>query len=276
MDKNAHSRLDKALQRANPNELRKLNPKYFAKGMAELYTQLDYVHPFTEGNSRTLRVFTQQLARASGYEIDWNHPNTSDRSRDFLYIARDREVGEIGFAAIRNDSNLRLSVFCVDKYAKNPGLQNILETSIRPMRAVAFEVLPEKDALQKHSELGAAYNLLHRAEAYYAEKSPDKRDASVQNVKQHIQSQLNKGETRNFRLERQETEKTPVITQAKSQEPPKTLAAPTTKAKPKAAPEPDIERWAPRITLVFQQISSKKLPVPKFGAIILNEALFFE
>ncbi|GHU48028.1 hypothetical protein AGMMS50289_24100 [Betaproteobacteria bacterium] len=37
-----------------------------------------------------------------------------------------------------------------------------------------------------------------------------------------------------------------------------------------------IANRAPRITLVFQQISSKKLPVPKFGAIILNEALFFE
>ncbi|GHT91981.1 hypothetical protein AGMMS49545_08810 [Betaproteobacteria bacterium] len=36
------------------------------------------------------------------------------------------------------------------------------------------------------------------------------------------------------------------------------------------------DRRVPRITLVFQQISSKKLPVPKFGAIILNEALFFE
>ncbi|GHT84034.1 hypothetical protein AGMMS49543_13100 [Betaproteobacteria bacterium] len=111
------------------------------------------------------------------------------------------------------------------------------------MRAVAFDILPKKDALQEYPEPGTAYNLLHHVEEYYAAKSPDKRDASVQKVKQHIQNQLNTGETRNFGLEKQGAEKTPTITPANSQEPPKApLASSTTKAKPKAAPEPDLER----------------------------------
>jgi cell filamentation protein len=46
--------------------LRGLKPNRFAERMAKLYGDLDHLHRFKEGNSRTLRTFTRQLAREAG------------------------------------------------------------------------------------------------------------------------------------------------------------------------------------------------------------------
>jgi cell filamentation protein len=75
-----------------PKGLQGLGDDEFAARMAKLYGDLDYLHPFKEGNSRTLRTFTAQLARESGHELDWGTSNVDPVSRDRLYIARDKEV----------------------------------------------------------------------------------------------------------------------------------------------------------------------------------------
>jgi len=71
-----------------------------AEALAKTYAKLDYLHPFAEGNSRTLRTFTAQLARESGHELDWNTSNAGPQSRDALYIARDIAVIEQHFPGI--------------------------------------------------------------------------------------------------------------------------------------------------------------------------------
>lgn len=68
-----------------------LNQRDFSKRMTELYASLDYLHPFEDGNSRTLRTFTAQLARAAGRDLDWAK-DANDNTRDVLYAARDKEV----------------------------------------------------------------------------------------------------------------------------------------------------------------------------------------
>jgi hypothetical protein len=60
--------------------------------MAQLYGDLDYWHPFVEGNSRTLRTFTRQWARQASFVLDWGLSKPTEAPRDRLYIARDREV----------------------------------------------------------------------------------------------------------------------------------------------------------------------------------------
>src|SRR3546814_3305273 len=62
MDEAAQSRLDAALQSANPSGLSRLKTAEFIKAIGKLYTELDYIHPFGDGNSRTLREFTRELA----------------------------------------------------------------------------------------------------------------------------------------------------------------------------------------------------------------------
>ena len=43
----------------------------FLVGLTELVGNLNALHPFREGNGRTVRVFVAQLAREAGYEVRW-------------------------------------------------------------------------------------------------------------------------------------------------------------------------------------------------------------
>ena len=54
------------------DSLRDLNVDVFARRLAFFYSELDAIHPFREGNSRTLRVFTSDLAQAAGHSLDWS------------------------------------------------------------------------------------------------------------------------------------------------------------------------------------------------------------
>ena len=92
--------LNEILKTADPKQLSKLKPKAFTAAIADLYARLDYIHPFQDGNSRTLRTFTRQLAKASGYELDWTRFGETPKSRDGLCIARDRAVNEIAMARL--------------------------------------------------------------------------------------------------------------------------------------------------------------------------------
>jgi cell filamentation protein len=201
MDKGALSRLDQTLAGANPEALRKLKTLAFIERFSRQYAELDYVHPFQDGNSRTLRTFTKQLARESGYAVDWNRFNQNDHTRNLLYIARDRAVGEIAQKEIRSHDNLRDVVYCMDMYGKNPSLRDLLQAAIRPTRALAFEQQPEKQALAAHPELADAYRSLRLAGRLFDAKLPGDGKAqgdAMRNVRQSFQEKLNAGETTNF------------------------------------------------------------------------------
>jgi cell filamentation protein len=94
-------RVDQALGELDGGEaLRTLDVHEFARRMAVLYAALDYAHPFLEGNSRTLRSFTSQLANVAGFELDWDTSDANSQTRDRLYMARDREVLERAFPGL--------------------------------------------------------------------------------------------------------------------------------------------------------------------------------
>ncbi len=57
--------------------------------MAYYYSELDSTHPFREGNSRTLRQFTADLALAAGYNLDWEPTGATSETINSLYVARD-------------------------------------------------------------------------------------------------------------------------------------------------------------------------------------------
>ena len=124
--------LGQALKEAQPDKLKTLSCKEFAETMSKLYARLDYTHSFHDGNSRTLRTFTKRLAIASGYDIEWEKIENSKKMRDLLCIARDRAVGEIAIDHIRNKDNKLRVGFCMDKYAGNPSLFQLMTTIVRP------------------------------------------------------------------------------------------------------------------------------------------------
>jgi cell filamentation protein len=60
-------------------QLRGLDRTTFVDRLAELLADINFLHPFREGNGRTQRAFLAQLARDSGHRIRWAlmHPEVN-------------------------------------------------------------------------------------------------------------------------------------------------------------------------------------------------------
>jgi len=131
MDAKAVARLNAVLQGASPENLRGLDKKAFVEKMSKLYSDLDYLHPFREGNSRTLRTFTEQLANEAGYTLGWEKFR---QDRDLLYIARDRGLAE--HAAEDEDHNpimLANALYDADRHRRYSSLTELLEKTVEPI-----------------------------------------------------------------------------------------------------------------------------------------------
>lgn len=199
MDGEAKQRLDAALKTANPAELSKHKTAGFAKDVANLYTELDYIHPFKDGNSRTLRTFTQQLAKESGYELNWERYNESAKGRDFLYIVRDKAVNNLALPKMADQSAKREVVFSMDQLQVPMNMNDAMAEIIRPSRAVAFEKADERQALNDFPELATAYSTMQQAEKYYSSRLAGKDYSKpLAGVRARIQQQLDAGETTNL------------------------------------------------------------------------------
>jgi cell filamentation protein len=81
------------------NFLRGLDLPKFATRAAHFYGELDAVHAFREGNSRTLRQFFADLAREAGYKLDWRSASDTPEKIEQIFLARDAAV-------MRGDSSL--------------------------------------------------------------------------------------------------------------------------------------------------------------------------
>ena len=129
-------KLSEAIARAN--NLQGLAKPEFVAALAEHYANWNALHPFREGNGRATREFMAQLARGAGYELDQTRiDNRGDQWND---AARRSMGGDL------------------------QAVEAIFSLAIRPARAVAFEHLPETDALKKHPELAGAFAGLHAIE----------------------------------------------------------------------------------------------------------------
>ena len=144
MDDAALARLDAILERADPTELAKLDTEAFTKAIGQLYAELDYIHPFPDGNSRTLRSFTEQLASEAGYDLDWSRFAVSEAGRDILYIARDLSVNEIALPEVSGDNTMRALVYMMDRFSRNRDLADLLRDAISPSVSAAQEKTAEQ------------------------------------------------------------------------------------------------------------------------------------
>ena len=54
------------------NALTGLDHATFVKRLAYFYDQLNYIHPFREGNGRTQRIFWGRVAKDAGYRLNWS------------------------------------------------------------------------------------------------------------------------------------------------------------------------------------------------------------
>lgn len=202
MDETARARLDKALAAAQPDKLARLDKKEFTKKMAQLYAQLDFAHPFEDGNSRALRTFTRQLARESGYVLEWEKLSRTPQARDNVCIMRDHAVNKLAMAWVVDATVQRNVQTSLDMLHYGSGkLELLFDRVVTPERALAFERDAREAALQAHPELKDAYKTMDIASKHYragipAQSADDR--AHFEQIKQVIQSQLNAGNFRGF------------------------------------------------------------------------------
>lgn len=201
MDQVALVSLDSTLQAASPAKMCHLKTAEFTERIAATYAMLDYVHPFKDGNSRTLRTFIKQLANESGYEIEWERFAPSPLGRDLLYIARDLSVNALAKPLVQHQTTLQQITYSSDVLEGNRDLASILEGVVSPSRAVAFEHLPQHEAIDDHPELTKAYEILATATALIKAKTPDDDNMqaeAIKAVRARIQAGLRRGEIDNF------------------------------------------------------------------------------
>lgn len=77
-----------ATELAEADFLRGRDHYEFTEGLAAHWGDMTSLHPFVDGNSRTQRVYIDQLARQAGWEIDWRaaSPDAIQAARNFAYV----------------------------------------------------------------------------------------------------------------------------------------------------------------------------------------------
>lgn len=124
-------------QFGGPEAIKGLTPDVAAGRIAELYGDLDHAHGFYEGNSRTLREFTRELAKEAGFNLDWTGTDVSTEQRNELYMARDLAVMERAFPdltpakAMQSNDRLEYEASFVIEALKNDVGERPLEAIIR-------------------------------------------------------------------------------------------------------------------------------------------------
>lgn len=168
VSQDVEDRITGVLERFSGAEsLKGLSTDAAAGRLAQLYGDLDHAHGFYEGNSRTLREFTHQLASEAGYDLDWGKTAIGAKERNQLYVARDLAVLERAFPELTpekamqtNDRAEYEASFVLEALRKQVGersLEAIIHQSLNVENQV--ERGTEQDEIgsrQRRQDLGAA------------------------------------------------------------------------------------------------------------------------
>jgi cell filamentation protein len=65
------------------------------KRLAYYYDQLNFIHPFREGNGRTQRIFWTRVARDAGYEIDWDAATGDENDEASRVAAEEMDLSNL-------------------------------------------------------------------------------------------------------------------------------------------------------------------------------------
>lgn len=80
---------------ATDNYLIGLPLQEFVKRLAYHYDQLNYIHPFREGNGRAQRVLWSRVAKDAGYEIFWDKIVGSENDEASRLAAENMDVSAL-------------------------------------------------------------------------------------------------------------------------------------------------------------------------------------
>ncbi|MDR0588841.1 MAG: Fic family protein [Burkholderiales bacterium] len=156
-----------------------LNKKQFVDQLASYFSEVNFLHPFREGNGRATRLFIGQLAKDAGYTF-YRKPIERDKKswNQASALSIGGELGE---------------------------LKRLFNKTVRPTRSVAFELYTHNNVtkpalLRKHPDLKTPLMILEETSRYLTEHGFDKKDqrASILNLQQHLIKKLDLGITQHF------------------------------------------------------------------------------
>lgn len=75
--------------------LKGLSKEAYAEKAAYYYTEINYMHPFREGNGRAIREFFGQMAKEAGYELDWQNVSKEEYFRAVKLTDDPKQRGEL-------------------------------------------------------------------------------------------------------------------------------------------------------------------------------------
>ncbi|RRS01159.1 hypothetical protein EIP75_21525 [Aquabacterium soli] len=127
-----------------------LTVKQKREELTGIYIEANRIHPFPEGNGRSLQTFMKQLAREQGLELDFTR-------------ATAREWNQAS-AISGTHGHLVERQYLIPEPPDAGPITKIIEQIARPARALAFEKLPEAEACAKFPELRTAYDGLRAIE----------------------------------------------------------------------------------------------------------------
>jgi cell filamentation protein len=77
------------------NYLRGLSQDVFAEKAAYYYTEINFMHPFREGNGRSIREFFGEMAKTAGYELNWQEVPTDEYFKAVKLTDNPKETHEL-------------------------------------------------------------------------------------------------------------------------------------------------------------------------------------
>ena len=91
------SRLDSGagfafLELAEDNHLKGLGTEQFVNRLAHHYDQVNYLHPFREGNGRTQRILWTNVARRAGWTLRWNEVTGAENDQASRHAMENRDL----------------------------------------------------------------------------------------------------------------------------------------------------------------------------------------
>ncbi|MDL2286080.1 Fic family protein [Desulfococcaceae bacterium OttesenSCG-928-F15] len=150
------------------NFLKDLEKSSFIRKLAVFYGEMNIIHPFREGNGRATRQFFTQLSQEVGYDLG----------------LRTIDKGLWNWAS--EQSFQGSDIF----------LEKIFEKSVRPLRAVSYEIDKPADAIKKYPELVDAYAAQEVFKKFLAKKTQwpaSEKQAAAEKAQARIQDSLDKG-----------------------------------------------------------------------------------
>lgn len=127
MDPAVIDEMDRVLGELKFRLVSKLSADEFALKIGQIYAHIDYVHPFKNGNSYTLREFTSALAIKCDFTLDWS---IFAKTRDLLYVGLLLSVNEVALPHINDPAAQNALAKSSNALRKNQKLPDLLRKTV--------------------------------------------------------------------------------------------------------------------------------------------------